>query len=94
MHEERRNVLTEIQDPDRQIAFDYFGRDARDQDQVGYIDANTRAIFRPLVRRGTRRAGQELAADEAIMDSAGADLDLRVTQTLSYLMCEERKRDG
>ena len=23
----------------------YFGRDARDEDQVGYIDANTRAIF-------------------------------------------------
>ena len=42
------------------------GRDARDQDQIGYIDANTRAIF------GRSYAGEpdvlvkQLAADEAI----------------------------
>jgi alkanesulfonate monooxygenase SsuD/methylene tetrahydromethanopterin reductase-like flavin-dependent oxidoreductase (luciferase family) len=44
----------------------YFGRDVRDQDQVGNIDANTRAIF------GRSYAGEpsvlvkQLAADEAI----------------------------
>ena len=66
MHEERRNVLTEIQDPDRQIAFDYFGRDARDQDQVGYIDANTRAIFGRSYAADPDVLVKELAGDEAI----------------------------
>jgi len=44
----------------------YFGHDARDNDTVGYIDGNTRAIF------GRSYVGEpdvlikELAADEAI----------------------------
>ncbi len=36
-----RSIFALVDDRDRA----YFGRDARDQDQVGYIDANTRAIF-------------------------------------------------
>jgi alkanesulfonate monooxygenase SsuD/methylene tetrahydromethanopterin reductase-like flavin-dependent oxidoreductase (luciferase family) len=57
-----RSIFPLMDDRDRA----YFGRDARDQDQVGYIDANTRAIF------GRSYAGEpdalvtQLAADEAI----------------------------
>src|SRR4029077_9143184 len=36
-----RSIFALVDDRDRA----YFGRDARDRDQVGYIDANTRAIF-------------------------------------------------
>ena len=57
-----RSIFALVDDRDRA----YFGRDKRDQDQVGYIDANTRAIF------GRSYAGEpdELVAmlkeDEAI----------------------------
>src|SRR3954465_12128916 len=57
-----RSIFALVDDRDRA----YFGRDARDQDQIGYIDANTRAIF------GRSYAGEpdaliaQLAADEAI----------------------------
>jgi alkanesulfonate monooxygenase SsuD/methylene tetrahydromethanopterin reductase-like flavin-dependent oxidoreductase (luciferase family) len=36
-----RSIFALVDDLDRA----YFGRDARDQDHIGYIDANTRAIF-------------------------------------------------
>ena len=49
-----RSIFALVDDRDRA----YFGRDARDQDQIGYIDANTRAIFGRSVRRRARRAGQ------------------------------------
>src|SRR4030095_10727309 len=57
-----RSIFALVDDRDRA----YFGHDARDRDQVGYIDANTRAIF------GRSYAGEpdvlvkQLAADEAI----------------------------
>jgi alkanesulfonate monooxygenase SsuD/methylene tetrahydromethanopterin reductase-like flavin-dependent oxidoreductase (luciferase family) len=57
-----RSIFALMDDRDRA----YFGRDVRDQDQVGNIDANTRAIF------GRSYAGEpsvlvkQLAADEAI----------------------------
>ena len=57
-----RSIFALVDDRDRV----YFGRDARDQDQIGYIDANTRAIF------GRSYAGEpdvlikQLAGDEAI----------------------------
>ena len=44
----------------------YFGRDARDQDQVGYIDANTRAIFGRSYAAEPDVLVKELAGDEAI----------------------------
>jgi alkanesulfonate monooxygenase SsuD/methylene tetrahydromethanopterin reductase-like flavin-dependent oxidoreductase (luciferase family) len=44
----------------------YFGRDARDQDQVGYIDANTRAIFGRSYAAEPESLIKQLAADEAI----------------------------
>jgi hypothetical protein len=49
---------------DRDLA--YFGREARDQDQVGYIDANTRAIFGRSYAAETDVLVKELAGDEAI----------------------------
>jgi hypothetical protein len=44
----------------------YFGRDARDQDQIGYIDANTRAIFGRSYAAEPEALVTQLAADEAI----------------------------
>ncbi len=44
----------------------YFGHDARDRDQIGYIDANTRAIFGRSYAAEPGVLVKELAADEAI----------------------------
>jgi alkanesulfonate monooxygenase SsuD/methylene tetrahydromethanopterin reductase-like flavin-dependent oxidoreductase (luciferase family) len=71
-----RSIFPLVDDRDRA----YFGRDGRDRDQVGYIDANTRAIF------GRSYAGEpdvlvrELAADEAI--AAADTLLVTVPNTL------------
>jgi alkanesulfonate monooxygenase SsuD/methylene tetrahydromethanopterin reductase-like flavin-dependent oxidoreductase (luciferase family) len=57
-----RSIFALVNDRDRA----YFGREVRDQDQIGYIDDNTRAIF------GRSYAGEpdvlvkELGADEGI----------------------------
>ena len=48
-----RSIFALVDDRDRA----YFGRDARDQDQVGYIDEHA-GHLRSLVRRGTRPTGQ------------------------------------
>ena len=71
-----RSIFALVDDRDR----GYFGREPRDRDQIGYIDANTRAIF------GRSYAGEpgvlvkELAADEAI--AAADTLLLTVPNTL------------
>ena len=57
----------------------YFGRDARDQDQVGYIDANTRAIFGRSYAAEPDVLVKELAGDEAI--KAADTLLLRMIRT-------------
>jgi len=44
----------------------FFGRDGRSQDQVGYIDATTRAIFGRSYAAEPDVLAKELAADEAI----------------------------
>ena len=49
-----RSIFALVDDRDRA----YFGREGRSQDQVGYIDANTRAIFGRSVRRRAGCAGQ------------------------------------
>ena len=49
-----RSIFALVDDRDRA----YFGHEANDQDQIGYIDEQTRADLRPVVRRGARRAGQ------------------------------------
>jgi alkanesulfonate monooxygenase SsuD/methylene tetrahydromethanopterin reductase-like flavin-dependent oxidoreductase (luciferase family) len=57
-----RSIFALVNDRDRA----YFGRDARDQDQIGYIDANTRAIFGRSYAAEPDMLIKQLAADEAI----------------------------
>jgi alkanesulfonate monooxygenase SsuD/methylene tetrahydromethanopterin reductase-like flavin-dependent oxidoreductase (luciferase family) len=57
-----RSIFALVDDRDRA----YFGRDARDQDQVGFIDANTRAIFGRSYAAEPDVLVKQLAADEAI----------------------------
>jgi alkanesulfonate monooxygenase SsuD/methylene tetrahydromethanopterin reductase-like flavin-dependent oxidoreductase (luciferase family) len=58
----------------------YFGRDRRDRDQVGYIDAHTRAIFGRSYAAEPDELVTELAADEAI--AAADTLLVTVPNTL------------
>src|SRR5438093_10242078 len=57
-----RSIFALMDDRDRA----YFGRDARDQDQIGNIDANTRAIFGRSYAAEPQVLVKQLAADEAI----------------------------
>jgi alkanesulfonate monooxygenase SsuD/methylene tetrahydromethanopterin reductase-like flavin-dependent oxidoreductase (luciferase family) len=58
----------------------YFGRDGRDRDQIGYIDANTRAIFGRSYAAAPDVLVEDLAADEAI--AAADTLLVTVPNTL------------
>jgi alkanesulfonate monooxygenase SsuD/methylene tetrahydromethanopterin reductase-like flavin-dependent oxidoreductase (luciferase family) len=58
----------------------YFGREGRDRDQVGYLDANTRAIFGRSYAAEPDVLVRELAADEAI--AAADTLLVTVPNTL------------
>ena len=57
-----RSIFALVDDRDR----DYFGREGRGQDQIGYIDANTRAIFGRSYAAEPDELVKELAQDEAI----------------------------
>jgi alkanesulfonate monooxygenase SsuD/methylene tetrahydromethanopterin reductase-like flavin-dependent oxidoreductase (luciferase family) len=57
-----RSIFALVDDRDRA----YFGREGRDQDQIGYIDANTRAIFGRSYAAEPEQLVKELAGDEAI----------------------------
>jgi len=57
-----RSIFALVDDRDRA----YFGRDRRDRDQIGYIDANTRAIFGRSYAAEPDVLIRELAGDEAI----------------------------
>lgn len=57
-----RSIFALVDDRDRA----YFGRDAREHDQIGYIDANTRAIFGRTYAAEPGALVKQLAADEAI----------------------------
>ena len=57
-----RSIFALVDDRDR----GYFGRDARDQDHIGYIDANTRAIFGRSYAAEPEVLVKQLAEDEAI----------------------------
>jgi alkanesulfonate monooxygenase SsuD/methylene tetrahydromethanopterin reductase-like flavin-dependent oxidoreductase (luciferase family) len=57
-----RSIFALVDDRDRA----YFGRDANEQDQIGYIDANTRAIFGRSYAAEPGVLAKQLAADEAI----------------------------
>jgi len=71
-----RSIFPLVDDRDRA----YFGHDARDRDRVGYIDANTRAIFGRSYAAEPDMLVKELAADEAI--AAADTLLLTVPNTL------------
>jgi alkanesulfonate monooxygenase SsuD/methylene tetrahydromethanopterin reductase-like flavin-dependent oxidoreductase (luciferase family) len=71
-----RSIFPLVDDRDRA----YFGHDDRSRDQIGHIDANTRAVFgRSYVAEPTLLA-RELAADEAI--AAADTLLVTVPNTL------------
>ena len=57
-----RRIFALVDDRDRA----YFGRDGRDQDQVGYIDANTRAIFGRWYAAEPDVLVKELSGNEAL----------------------------
>ena len=57
-----RSIFPLVDDRDRA----YFGRDRRSQDQIGHIDANTRAIFGRSYAAEPDVLVKELASDEAI----------------------------
>jgi alkanesulfonate monooxygenase SsuD/methylene tetrahydromethanopterin reductase-like flavin-dependent oxidoreductase (luciferase family) len=71
-----RSIFPLVDDRDR----GYFGREARDRDQIGYIDARTRAIFGRSYVGEPDALAKELAADEAI--AAADTLLLTVPNTL------------
>ena len=57
-----RSIFALVDDRDRA----YFGRESQEQDQIGYIDANTRAIFGRSYAAEPGVLVKQLAADEAI----------------------------
>src|SRR4249919_905293 len=57
-----RSIFPLVDDRDRA----YFGRDGRDQDQIGFIDANTRAIFGRSYTAEPDTLIEQLKQDEAI----------------------------
>jgi alkanesulfonate monooxygenase SsuD/methylene tetrahydromethanopterin reductase-like flavin-dependent oxidoreductase (luciferase family) len=57
-----RSIFALVDDRDRA----YFGRERSGQDQIGYIDANTRAIFGRSYAAEPEELVKRLAADEAI----------------------------
>jgi alkanesulfonate monooxygenase SsuD/methylene tetrahydromethanopterin reductase-like flavin-dependent oxidoreductase (luciferase family) len=71
-----RSIFPLVDDRDRA----YFGQDGRDRDQIGYIDANTRAIFGRSYAAEPDVLVRELAADEAI--AAADTLLVTVPNTL------------
>ena len=71
-----RSIFPLVDDRDRT----YFGRDRHSGDQVGYIDANTRAVFGRSYAAEPDVLVKELAADEAI--AAADTLLLTIPNTL------------
>ena len=71
-----RSIFPLVDDRDRV----YFGREERAHDQIGFIDANTRAIFGRSYVGEPDALAKELAADEAI--AAADTLLLTVPNTL------------
>ena len=71
-----RSIFPLVNDWDRT----YFGSEGRSQDQIGYIDANTRAVFGRQYAAEPDVLVKELAADEAI--AAADTLLVTVPNTL------------
>ena len=60
-----RSIFALVDDRDRA----YFGRGGKEEDTVGFIDANTRAIFGRSFADEPDRLVEQLAADEAIREA-------------------------
>jgi alkanesulfonate monooxygenase SsuD/methylene tetrahydromethanopterin reductase-like flavin-dependent oxidoreductase (luciferase family) len=71
-----RSIFPLVDDRDRA----YFGRETRDRDHIGYIDANTRAVFGRKYAAEPDVLVKELADDEAI--AAADTLLVTVPNTL------------
>jgi alkanesulfonate monooxygenase SsuD/methylene tetrahydromethanopterin reductase-like flavin-dependent oxidoreductase (luciferase family) len=71
-----RSIFALVDDRDRA----YFGHETQDRDQIGYIDANTRAVFGRSYAAEPDVLVKKLAADEAI--AAADTLLLTVPNTL------------
>ena len=71
-----RSIFPLVDDRDRA----YFGQETRDQDHIGYIDANTRAIFGRSYAAEPDALVNDIATDEAI--AAADTLLLTVPNTL------------
>ena len=75
-----RSIFPLVDDRDRA----YFGQDARDRDQIGHIDANTRAIFGRSYIGEPEALARELSADEAIAASDTLLVTVPSTLGLDY----------
>jgi hypothetical protein len=60
-----RSIFALVDDRDRA----YFGRGGKEQDQIGFIDENTRAIFGRSYAAEPDALVRELAGDEAIKEA-------------------------
>ncbi|MBM3817625.1 MAG: LLM class flavin-dependent oxidoreductase [Acidimicrobiia bacterium] len=90
-----RSIFPLVNDRDRA----YFGRDARDQDQIGYIDPSTRAIFGRSYAAEPDVLVRQLAADEAIAaadtllltvpNQLGVDYNAHVIESILKLVAPE-----
>ena len=60
-----RSIFALTTDTDRA----YFGRDGKSADQIGYIDADTRAIFGRTYAGEPETLVKQLAEDEAIAEA-------------------------
>jgi alkanesulfonate monooxygenase SsuD/methylene tetrahydromethanopterin reductase-like flavin-dependent oxidoreductase (luciferase family) len=90
-----RSIFALVDDRDRA----YFGRDARDQDRIGLIDANTRAIFGRSYAADPGVLVKQLAADEAIAaadtllltvpNQLGVDYNAHVINSILQLVAPE-----
>ncbi len=60
-----RSIFALVDDRDRA----YFGRGGKEDDSIGYIDANTRAIFGRSYAAEPEALVKELAGDEAIAEA-------------------------
>jgi alkanesulfonate monooxygenase SsuD/methylene tetrahydromethanopterin reductase-like flavin-dependent oxidoreductase (luciferase family) len=90
-----RSIFALVDDRDRA----WFGREGRGHDQIGYIDANTRAIFGRSYAAEPEVLVKELAADEAIAaadtllltvpNQLGVDYNAHVIESILRLVAPE-----
>src|SRR6185503_7465180 len=83
-----RSIFALVDDRDRA----YFGRDGHSQDQVGYIDANTRAIFGRSYAAEPNVLVKQLAADELLLtvpNQLGVDYNAHAIESILKFVAPE-----